>query len=268
MFQLLKIEWLKLKYYRTFWILSGLFVIGLLAINRFFYGIGKQMMQGGRRQNVQTQALAQAVMGDPFNFPDVWQSVTWASGLMLFIPGLLMIISVTNEFNFKTHRQNIIDGWSRTQFVLVKMMLGLIAAVIATVLVLVIVLGFGLTGSGSFSWVNAGYIGYFFIQALSYMLLALLMGLLLKRSGIAIGLFFLYVILDNPISFLVNRYIDPVGSYLPLRAVNNLIPFPFFRRVTAQLITETSSTPYFIASLVYIALFVFISKRKVETDDL
>ena len=45
-----------------------------------------------------------------------------------------MIISVTNEYSFKTHRQNVIDGVTRTQFIVTKLACGVIIALASTVL--------------------------------------------------------------------------------------------------------------------------------------
>src|SRR6476620_12789663 len=112
MLHLLKIEWLKVKNYRTFWILGGLFLLSIFGINYIAFSIHEEQSKS---------AMANAIMGSPFNFPEVWHTITYMSSFLLFIPGLLMIISITNEFSFKTHRQNIIDGLSRTQFIHVKL---------------------------------------------------------------------------------------------------------------------------------------------------
>ena len=39
---------------------------------------------------------------------------------------------ISNEYTFKTHRQNIIDGWSRKQFITSKLMDVLIISLIVT----------------------------------------------------------------------------------------------------------------------------------------
>jgi hypothetical protein len=62
-----------------------------------------------------------SILGSPFAFPDVWQTVSWNSTLTFIIPAILIITLTTNEFTYKTHRQNIIDGWSREQFIGVKL---------------------------------------------------------------------------------------------------------------------------------------------------
>jgi hypothetical protein len=266
MLNLLKIEWLKIKYYRTFWILSSLYVLCILGINYFVFYIQQQIYQ-----EKASKGMANTLIGHPpYSFPTVWQMTAYVTSFLLFIPGLLVIISVTNEYSFKTHRQNIIDGWSRTQFITAKLMLPAIIAIISTIMVIIAGCIFGLAeGSQSFSLEGFQYIGYFFIQALSYSCVALLFSVLFKRSGIAIGVFFLYAFfIENIAGALLNHYANYAGRYLPLETTDNLIPLPVLRMVQKQFIPDPNYTVLFILSLVYLALYVFFIRRKFEKDDL
>lgn len=264
MLHLLKIEWLKVKNYRTFWILTGLFFVSLYGVNYIAYYVQSRSIP-------KDNGMAQAIIGTPpFQFPDVWQTVTYLSGFLLFIPGLLMIISITNEYSYKTHRQNIIDGLSRTQFIMVKIVLTFIIAFASTLVVFLTAFAFGLyEGVTSLTFEKAENVLYFFVQALSYGAIALLFGVLFKRSGIAIGVFFLFVtVLERMLSAITNHYFTNAGDFFPIRASANLIPFPFFRNVINKLI-ETPAIPYLlIASAIYLFIYYFIAKRKFETDDL
>ncbi len=263
MLQLLKVEWMKVKHYRTFWLLSLLYLISIFGINYVAY-----LIQDARpRKN----DMANMLIGNPpFQFPEVWATVSYMSGFLLFIPGLLIIISFTNEFSYKTHRQNIIDGWSRKQFISVKMVLTVILALISTALVFITAFLFGVfEGGSSISFEKVEYIGYFFVQALSYSAVALLFGLLFKRSGIAIGVFFLYaVVIENMIAGLLNRYVYNSGRFLPLESTDNLVPFPFLRNVVNQFRTITPPGYLMIAAVIYLVAYGFICLRKFERDDL
>ncbi len=263
MLQLLKVEWMKVRYYRTFWVLSLLYLVSIFGVNYIAY-----LIQDARpRKN----DMANMLIGNPpFQFPDVWQTVSYMSSFLLFIPGLLMIISFTNEYSYKTHRQNIIDGWSRRQFIFVKMALTLVIAIVSTIAVFITALLFGLFEGGSaFSFEKLEFVGYFFVQALSYSAVALLFGLLFKRSGIAIGVFFLYVVvLENMIAGLLNRYVNNIGRFLPIESTDNLIPFPFLRNIVNQFSETTDPLLLLGFAAVYLALYFFICMRKFETDDL
>ena len=107
-FNTLRIEWLKLKYYRTFWILLGIIVVCIPAFNYVIYDITDNSFPKINGQNL---------LGNPFSFPNVWSTVPYNAGILVFIPAILIITLFTNEYSYRTHRQNIIDGWSRSQFV-------------------------------------------------------------------------------------------------------------------------------------------------------
>lgn len=215
--------------------------------------------------------MAGIILGPPpYSFPTTWQMTSYVSGFLLFIPGLLIIISITNEFSYKTHRQNIIDGLSRTQFILVKMLLVVIISLVSTVMVFFTSIGFGLAeGSNSFSFSNFQYIPYFFIQALSFSSVALLIGVLCRRSGIAIGVYFLYsIIIENLVAQLLNHYANYSGRYLPLQTSDDLIPVPVLKVAQGKFIPEANAELLLFLAILYLAAYFFIIKKKFETDDL
>ncbi len=262
MFQLLKVEWMKVKNYRTFWVLSILYLVSVFGANYIAYHIWDL-----RPKN---NDMSRAIMGTPFDFPDVWHVVSYTSSFLMFMLGLLIIISFTNEYSYKTHRQNIIDGWSRKEFIVVKMVLTVIVALVATIAVFITALLFGLyENSASFTLEKVEFIGYFFIQAVSYCAAALLFSLLFKRSGITIGVYFLYtLILENMLAAFLNHYADNIGRYLPLETTDNLIRVPVFKVIINQLTSSYNTTALLIMAAVYLALYYFISFRKFQTDDL
>ena len=264
MLHLLKIEWLKIKNYRTFWILSALFALSLYGVNEIAYTV---------QQNAYSKAPPGAEMfigTPPFRFPVVWQMVSYVSSFLLFFPGLIIIILMTNEFSYKTHRQNIIDGLSRTQFIYVKMLLCVLVALVATLIVFFVALFFGLyENSAGFSFQNVQYVGMFFIETLSYTSLALLIATLFRRSGIAIGVYFLYAeILDQLLSLAASHYFNGAGRYFPLESNDNLIPLPVLKNMVDQLVAPPNVTYMLITAAVYLTIYFFVCKRRLETADL
>ncbi|MDE3235734.1 MAG: ABC transporter permease [Bacteroidota bacterium] len=266
MVSLLKTEWLKVKKYNTFWILSLLYIVSIWGLNYIVYNVQQNIYDKKK-----TGGVVNMIIGNPpYAFPKVWHMTAYVSSFLLFMPGLLMIISITNEYSYKTHRQNIIDGWSRTQFITAKQLLTIIIAIVSTAAVFLSALSFGfMEGSETLSFDNLEYILYFFLQTLSYTSLALLFGVVLKRSGIAIGVYFLYtVVIENVVSGLLNHYADYSGRYLPLKSVDNLIPFPVFENMTRQFLKQPNFSVQLTLSLIYLALYYYATKRKFETDDL
>ncbi|TAE16774.1 MAG: hypothetical protein EAZ47_03230 [Bacteroidetes bacterium] len=262
MWQLLRIEWLKIKNYTTFWVLMGLYAVSMVGIN---------VIVGAIFNKAPKDPLTQALMGGGiFSFPQVWQTVTYFSGLVLFMPGLLIIIHVTNEYNFKTHRQNIIDGVARKQYILVKLISVLLVSLFSTLLVLGNVLGFGFyQPDASFSADGIHYLGIFFMQCFMYCSLALLLSVLLKRSGIVIGLFFLYsTIIENMLAGITNEFTKSVGYFFPLESVDKQIPFPIFREIAKNMITPPPTHWLMLTGCIYIALFMFITHWRFQKADL
>ena len=265
MIELLKIDWMKLKNYRTFWILSVLYLVSIVGINYITYRIQQHIYE-----QQATKGAAEMIVGSrPYAYPLVWQMTSYMSSFLLFVPGLMMIIFITNEYSFKTHRQNIIDGWSRSNFISVKIVETFIFALISTAMVFLTSLIFGNAHEKAFTWENVHFIGYFFLQALSYGLFALLFAILFRRGRLAIGVFFLYaVVLENLIAGLLNKYAGNIGRYLPLESSDNLIPLPVFKQVQTQLIEPQNYTALLMAVSIYLIIYVTFIHRKFLRDDL
>lgn len=254
-----------------------MYLVSMWGINFIPYIIQEKVFERANGGDGQGSAMVKFAVGDkPYAFPKVWQATSDVSSFLLVIAGLIMIISVSNEYSFKTHRQNIIDGLSRTQFIMVKLVDGVIISIVSTIWVILIGFFFGLfEGHTSISFDNFYFVFYFFLQALSYCWLAVLLGLLFKRSGIAIGVFFLYtVILENALAAILDHavpsssFLQGSGNYLPIQSSDELMPFPAFDMIKKQLVTPVNTTIQLILVFIYLGVYFVISKRRFETADL
>ncbi|MBL0145125.1 MAG: ABC transporter permease [Chitinophagaceae bacterium] len=196
MVKLLKIEWLKIKSYTGFILLTSFFALGVVATNYIVYAFKKDVVD-------KVQGSQILFSGSPFDFDMVWQSVSYYSSFFLMLPALLMVILISNEFTFKTHRQNIIDGWSRSEFLKVKIALALLLAIASTLVVVLTSLIFGALSGTSFSLHGFQNVGYFLLKAITYNMVAILISLLTKRSVVAIAVFFIYTIFENGVSMML-----------------------------------------------------------------
>jgi ABC-2 type transport system permease protein len=269
MLHLLKIEWLKVKNYRTFWIIFILFLISIIGANYITHEF-QQMIFGKQAKKDPTNAVVKMFLGTPpYSFPQVWQMASQVASYLLIIPGLLTIILFTNEYSYKTHRQNIIDGMTRSQFISSKLLQVLIIAVISTMMVTITALIFGYTGDKPFSTDKMYYVGYSFLQCLNYCFFALLIGVVFKRSGISIGVYFLYVvILENILDIVLNKYVNNTGYFLPVESADGLVTAPIFEGLQKQFLTRPDPKYILVACSIYILLYVLLSYRKFEKDDL
>ena len=256
----LKIEWLKIKYYKAFWIFMGLYLISIIAINNIAFYI--------YQQTVKEMPMADALLNNPYSFPKVWQTVGWTGSWLLYFPGIIMILLASNEFSFKTHRQNIIDGWSRNEFVYTKILLTVCFALTTTIITTITAISVGFASGSDFSMDGLANIIYIFLQSLSYISLALLLSILFRRSGVALIVFFLYgLIFETIIYGLLNRYVNnQLGYFMPLQPTDVLIPLPFGDKIFYK--NVPGAVTLVITTLVYLSLYWLFIIRKFQKDDL
>lgn len=261
MLHLLKIEWLKIKNYRAFWVFCILYLASIFLIN--YIGWNTQ------QRAFATAKGAEQMFGNAYAFPKVWQTVGWMSSWLLYFPGMIMIMLMVNEFNFKTHRQNIIDGLSRQQFIGVKVLLAVILAVVITLLNFCTACIFGSLTNSSFSTDGMEFVGYVFLQSLAYIFFALMLAVLFRRSGLAIIIFILYgIIFEWLISGLLTFQLKltPFSYFLPLQASDVLIPVPFGKKVFYP--DSPSVTSLVVGITAYLFVYLFFTRKKFVTDDL
>ena len=274
MIDLLKIEWLKIKNYRVFILMNIFFVIGLVASNYLAYS---------GYNNVVKNTDAKVILDkfNPFEFKYVWETVSYISGLLVILPSMLMIILTTNEYTFRTNRQNIIDGWSRQQFLQIKISLAFLFALFSTVIVIICGFVFGWSSKSDLVFDGFSHIGYFFLKALSYNLFAVMLSVLIKKTGFGIGVFFIYLGAENILSQILDSYslvikkmyeidLGSMGDYLPMNASDGLLTFPNspLKTMTKNVLPTEYNGIVFCLAIFYLILFYFISSRKIIKSDM
>lgn len=274
MTRLLKIEWLKIRSYTGFILLSSFFAVGVVTTNYIVYVFKKNVID-------KVEGSQLLFSGSPFDFDVVWKTVSYYGSFFLMLPALLMVILISNEFSYKTHRQNIIDGWSRFEFLKVKLAVALIFAIASTLVVIFTGLIFGAFSGTAFSLNGFENVGYFLLKALTYNMVAILISLLTKRSGVAIALFFIYTIFENGISLLLfflainfkknsDYDIGNAGNYLPMNASDGLLTSPFeqFTGMARSVLPADYNYLVLSLALVYLVVFYLWSKRIMLRSDL
>ncbi|MEJ7627698.1 MAG: ABC transporter permease [Ferruginibacter sp.] len=263
MLQLFKVEWLKIRTYKTFWLLFATFCI-LFPVALYF--TASKYMEP--RAGMEEQTI-KAFLGSPFIFSKIWQTSSWFGGMFFVMMGMLFILLITNEVQYRTHRQNIIDGWSRMDFLKAKFSLLIFFVLIATVLVFIsgLIVGSVFSVTNDAMWENLHYIGYFALMATIYLMVAFLIAILVKRTGLSIIVYFAFVcIVDNILWLIMTLYNNQYGYFLPLETTDSLIVNPF---KPAMMEKRTVSDYALIGTAVfYILLFGFIITRYFKRTDL
>ncbi|MBC7586734.1 MAG: ABC transporter permease [Chitinophagaceae bacterium] len=227
MLSLIKIEWLKIKKYPAFWWMLGIVALTYPGVNMMFHGIYDSMTSKTQKGGDMFKML----LGNPFAFPEAWHTVAYFSSWFLVVPAILVIMIISNEFTYKTNRQNIIDGWTRNEFILSKLFDVLIVAVVVTLAYTIIAVSFGFAYSTDLEkmrWIEEWrYIPLFLLQTFAQLSIAFLLGFLFKRSFIALGVFLFYFMILEPIGVgVIQKFssFPSLASYLPLEISDKLIP--------------------------------------------
>lgn len=228
---LIRTEWLKMKKYNAFWGIMCITALSYPGINYIFYLIYKDIIG----QPSQAGQYAKMALGNPFAFPEVWHTAAFFSSCFVFIPAVVVIMLICNEYSFRTHRQNIIDGWSRNQFISSKLTDVLLISLLITVLYTIVSLVTGYANQERLirdTWGQSQYIGLFFLQTFSQLSIAFLIGFLVKKAFLALGIFlFYFIILENiVVGFLEWKGIG-ARNYLPLEISDKLVPRPGFMKL-------------------------------------
>src|SRR5688500_13359303 len=228
MTSLVRTEWLKMRKYTAFWWILGLTALSYPGINYIFTFVYKDITSDSN----DASRLAKMAIGNPFAFPDVWHTVAFFSSFFVFIPAVLVIMFITNEYSFRTHRQNIIDGWGRSQFVTSKLIDVLLIVFIITILYFTVTLLIGFASHTRLirdTWGLVEYTGLFALQTFSQLSIAFLIGFIVRKAFLALGIFLFYYLVFEPIAgALLKEYANDIGRFLPLEISDRMIPVPPF----------------------------------------
>lgn len=254
---LLRIELHKILPYRTVWVILAGFAI-LLTL--FLYASSQITVNG--------QQLGESM----YRLPEFWQRLTYIASFFSLLFSILVIVLVTDEYAYRTLRQQVIDGLSRADVVSAKLYSILCFAAAGTFFLLLLGLYFGLLYSTDHStkaiFGQLDALLYYFVQTVGYMSLAMLFAFLIKKSGLAIVGFIAYSIIIEPLIQL--RLPDAVDKYLPMKVMGSLTPRPI-QEVLDQVTTPTELlSPGWAAlmTVVYIALFWLLSYYLLKLRDL
>lgn len=256
---LLLLEWMKVRKYKTFWAFIILFAISLAGINYFIHNV-----------QIQTKSLTHGMANiQIFSFPQIWSTTAWAGGFSVLLLGILIITLVTNEYSFKTHRQQIIDGISRKQFISGKW-LTIIVFIIFTWIsyfILTLIVGNHTENISVFSGFD--YAGYFLVKMAVSLSVAFMFALLFRRSGLAIALYLVYVfILEGIIKHFLDKIAGGLGMFLPLSAGGYLVSNPMRQAIPGIETIHIQPVWILLTCLGYLILFVYLSYRYINHADL
>jgi hypothetical protein len=214
--KLLHVEWLKIRRRPAFW-LSLLFYFGFLVL-------GSYTSYRAHRRHPAAGGLS---------LPDDWDVIgsSFASigGMMLTV---VVILLTASEKTWRTERQNVIDGLSRTQYFIGKLFLFVALAVITWAGTIAIITFFGaldrtITPSTAplFDAMSVKLLGGLLVRLVLVAAVASCFALLSSGSGAALAFAVLFMIVQPPIGMIIadeGPLWMSVAQHLPSRVMDNL----------------------------------------------
>ncbi len=267
MLHLLSIEWKKMAAYRTFWVICGLYFFMLIASAasgmEFLKWLHSKSIEFGANININRVPL--------YHFPDIWQNLAWAAGLLKIGLAIMVVVSITNEFTYRTIRQNIIDGLSREEFLVSKLLMNGVLSLLSMVAVFLIALVGGLIYSPEYDF-PYGLTGIDFfpaclLEVFAYLSFAMMLGMLIQRSGLTIILLLNAALIELIIKENINDYVPGVIPFFPLESISNLVPMPL-ARYTFMAIRDYVTVGSVAIALTWAALFNYFSYLKLKRADI
>lgn len=267
MLHLLKIDLKKMTSYRTFWVVCGLYFITLA----FATASGMELLKWLDRTIEGFGGSVNFNRIPIYHFPDVWLNLIHFSGFFKIVLAIMTVISITNEYTYRTLRQNIIDGLSRWEFLYTKILTNAMLSLISVAMIFLIALVTGLIYSPVLSFdlilTDIEFFLAYFLEIFAFLSYALMLGILVQRSGLTIILLLLSHMLELIVKENIEDYLPSIRSFFPMEAIGNLVPMPYARYAFQEIRDYLTFDSIAIATA-WIIIFNYISYWKLKRSDL
>ena len=279
MIRLLKLEYLKNLNYKPFKVFAGLYFIVLIAL--LFIGLVDFDLFGAKI-NLKEQGM--------YDFPGVWNFTTYIVGLLKIFLGCIIVFSICQEFSNRMFKQNLIDGLSREEFIMSKLLTILVFTGFSTLFVFVIafILGksYSVTQESDLVFKEIYFIFNYLLKLFTFFSFLMFLSVLFRKSiFVFLGFFMVWFgegILSGIEKFTMMKNIDPknkatmvldhtyLTDFLPLGSMSALIPNPAVRTNMGKMFGMEFKFDYpwesVVACIVWSVIFVegsyWILKKK------
>lgn len=276
--RLLNIEFTKLRYSRSakILIITYFILICFIAmIASIEFNIGK----------IEFRVADQGI----FNFPYIWHFNSYIAALLKLFLAIVIVSMMSNEYSYRTIKQNLIDGLSKKEFVLSKFLTVVSFSLISTVFlfILSLILGYSFSDFTETSIVfsDLEYLLAYFIKLTGFFAFCMFLGVLVKRSAFALGFLFVWFIFEKLLYAFLNFRVfkgtdtaEKIMQFFPLESMSNLVKEPFTRLNAIQAAANQLGTDLkfdyaihwyqLLIVLVWIAIFVYLSLALLKKRDL
>jgi ABC-2 type transport system permease protein len=209
-----------------------------------------------------------------FDTPLLWHMNTYVATILKWFLAIIIVSSMVSEYQYGTLKQNLIDGLSKKEFILSKIYM-IVASVLLSCVFIIVVSFFmhfkATEGNALFTGIE--YIAAYFLRITLFLMLALFVSVLIKRSAFTFFIIFLWWILES-LTRIEKFGLTVISDYLPLRVAERLLHEPFSRMNAGKMITQGITFDYSVPvdaifiSMAYILLFAFGSYWVIKKRDL
>lgn len=244
----LRLEWFKLRKRLGTWVIYLTFLTLTVVL------LGASLYSSHPRHH-----------GPYLGFPDAWATVlTGGAPIASIFSAVLVALTVSSEFEWRTSRQNIIDGLSKESWLLGKLLLipATCVALYGTQIIFGAVWAYLETypphrvfGDPASAYVTAS-LGVLLGMSW-YSAVAFLISVLVRSSGPAIGLTLIYQVFDNIVAgTLRGHHFDRIAAWLPFQVHKSLLQFnQYSSHPSAALEDHWATWHLFLAGILWVILF-------------
>jgi ABC-type transport system involved in multi-copper enzyme maturation permease subunit len=179
-----------------------------------------------------------------FNFPYIWHFNTFVAALLKIFLAIIIVSMMSNEYTYKTIKQNLIDGLSKKEFIASKFLTVVLFSLVSTGFVFVTSLILGIIYSDyteiGIIFSDLRFLVAYFIKLLGFFSFCLFIGILVKRSAFALGFLILWQMFEGFTRGMIRWKLfdgdttDAIMGFFPLNAMFNVLKEPFTRLSAVQ----------------------------------
>jgi ABC-type transport system involved in multi-copper enzyme maturation permease subunit len=179
-----------------------------------------------------------------FNFPYIWHFNTFVAALLKIFLAIIIVSMMSNEYTYKTIKQNLIDGLSKKEFIASKFLTVVLFSLVSTGFVFVTSLILGIIYSDyteiGIVFSDLRFLVAYFIKLLGFFSFCLFIGILVKRSAFALGFLILWQMFEGFTRGMIRWKLfdgdttDAIMGFFPLNAMFNVLKEPFTRLSAVQ----------------------------------
>ncbi|HEY9489500.1 MAG TPA: hypothetical protein VIQ51_14255, partial [Chryseosolibacter sp.] len=160
---------------------------------------------------------------------------------------------------------------SRWEFLASKILTNVLLSFLSVAMIMVISFTTGLIYTPTIDWnyvfADMEFLIAYFIEIFAFLSFALMLGVIIQRSGLTIILLLLARMLELIIRENIDEYLPSLIQFLPLESISNLVPIPL-KRYAFQEIRDYLTFSSIAIAIAWTFLFNYFSYLKLKRSDI